>query len=134
MPESVRRVGPAVRRDIGISQQLPGIGGIGIKPYRLLPLMDGLVGVALMVIGDTRGEMLSGRRHLALPKQVADQFVLDPSAYTQKSRMGATIVFMDFVGFTSTCEALAHDPDLLSHHLEAAMDRLVEVLVRTTLS
>jgi adenylate cyclase len=36
---------------------------------------------------------------------------------------------MDFVGFTRTCEQLAHDPDTLSAHLEAAMDRLVRELV-----
>jgi adenylate cyclase len=37
---------------------------------------------------------------------------------------------MDFVGFTRTCEGLAHDPDELSAHLEAAMDRLVGELVK----
>ena len=44
--------------------------------------------------------------------------------------MPATIVFMDFVGFTKTCEGLAHTPDRLSAHLEAAMDRLVSELVK----
>jgi adenylate cyclase len=56
--------------------------------------------------------------------------VVDPNAYTKKSRVPATIVFMDFVGFTTICEELAHNPDLLSAHLEAAMDRLVGELVR----
>jgi adenylate cyclase len=37
---------------------------------------------------------------------------------------------MDLVGFTSTCEELAHDPDRLSAHLEVAMDRLVGELVK----
>ena len=68
--------------------------------------------------------------NLALPKQVAEQFVVDPGAYDQKSRMPATILFMDFVGFTQTCEILAHNPDQLSAHLEAAMDRLVGELVK----
>jgi adenylate cyclase len=67
--------------------------------------------------------------NLALPRQVAERFVLDPSAYEQKSRTSAAIVFMDFVGFTRTCELLSHDPDTLSAHLEAAMDRLVRELV-----
>jgi adenylate cyclase len=43
--------------------------------------------------------------------------------------MPASILFMDFVGFSHTCEDLAHDPDQLSIHLEAAMDRLASVLV-----
>jgi class 3 adenylate cyclase len=73
---------------------------------------------------------LRGLLNLALPRQVADQFVEDPSAYTRKSRMPATVLFMDFVGFTSICESFADDPDTLSMHLEAAMDRLVSELVK----
>jgi adenylate cyclase len=68
--------------------------------------------------------------NLALPKQVAERFVIDPTAYEQKSRTPAAILFMDFVGFTRTCELLSHDPDTISAHLEAAMDRLVSELVR----
>jgi class 3 adenylate cyclase len=68
--------------------------------------------------------------NLALPKQVAEQFVIDPHAYEQKCRMPASILFMDLVGFTHTCEELAHNPDQLSSHLEAAMDRLVGELVK----
>jgi class 3 adenylate cyclase len=67
--------------------------------------------------------------NLALPRQVAERFILDPDAYEQKSRTPASIMFMDFVGFTRTCELLAHDPNTLSAHLEAAMDRLVRELV-----
>ena len=74
---------------------------------------------------DVTHAQLRGLLNLALPKQVAEQFESDPTAYTRKCRMPATILFMDFVGFTRTCETLAHDPDLLSEHLEAAMDRLV---------
>ncbi len=79
---------------------------------------------------DISQAQLRGLLNLALPKQVAEQFVVDPGTYTRKSRMPATIVFMDFVGFTRACEGLAHDPDELSRHLEAAMDRLVCELVR----
>ncbi|MHC5542498.1 adenylate/guanylate cyclase domain-containing protein, partial [Singulisphaera rosea] len=79
---------------------------------------------------DVTQAQLRGLLNLALPKQVAERFMVDSSAYTRKSRMPATIVFMDFVGFTQTCEGLAHDPDRLSNHLEAAMDRLVGELVR----
>jgi class 3 adenylate cyclase len=67
--------------------------------------------------------------NLALPKQVAERFVIDPAAYERKSRTAASILFMDFVGFTQICELLSHDPDTLSAHLEAAMDRLVGELI-----
>jgi len=66
--------------------------------------------------------------HMALPKQVSDRFLADPSSYSQKSRMPATILFMDLAGFTKTCESLSKMPDELSDHLEQAMDRLVSVL------
>ncbi len=79
---------------------------------------------------DVTQAQLRGLLNLALPRQVAEQFLVDPTEYTRKSRMPATIVFMDFAGFTTTCEELAHDPDLLSRHLEMAMDRVVGELVR----
>ena len=79
---------------------------------------------------DVTETQLRALLNLALPRQVADQFVTDPEAYTRKTREPATILFMDFVGFTRTCEALAHDPDRLSVHLEAAMDRIVGELAR----
>ncbi len=79
---------------------------------------------------DVTETQLRGLLNLALPVQVADQFITDPQAYTRKCRMPATVLFMDFVGFTRTTEALAHDPDRLSMHLEAAMDRLVNELAR----
>jgi adenylate cyclase len=79
---------------------------------------------------DVTRAQLRGLLNLALPKQVAEQFESDMTAYTRKCRMPATVMFMDFVGFTRTCETLAHDPDLLSKHLEAAMDRVVGELTR----
>jgi class 3 adenylate cyclase len=68
--------------------------------------------------------------NLALPKQVAERLVTQPGSYGQKSRMPATILFMDLVGFTHTCEELADRPDQLAAHLEGALDRLVCELVR----
>ncbi|WP_159452201.1 adenylate/guanylate cyclase domain-containing protein [Singulisphaera sp. GP187] len=79
---------------------------------------------------DVTQTQLRGLLNLALPKQVSERFLIDPHSYVQKSRMPATILFMDFVGFTKTCEGLAHDPDRLSAHLEAAMDRLVNEIVK----
>jgi len=73
---------------------------------------------------------LRGLLNLALPRQVAEQFLKDPDAYAQKTREPATILFMDFVGFTRICESLAHQPDRLSAHLEGAMDRIVGELAR----
>lgn len=79
---------------------------------------------------DVTQTQLRALLNLALPRQVAEQFVINPGIYERKSKAAATIMFMDFVGFTQTCEALSHDPDLLSAHLEQAMDRLVGELVR----
>lgn len=79
---------------------------------------------------DVSRNQLRGLLNLALPKQVAERFMLDPHCYDQKLRRPATVLFMDFVGFSQTCEDLAHDPDRLSAHLEAAMDRLVGELIR----
>lgn len=79
---------------------------------------------------DVSQSQLRALLNLALPKQVADQFVVDPQSYGAKCRMPASILFMDFVGFTHTCEDLAEDPDRLSTHLEQAMDRLVGELVK----
>src|SRR5262249_8932901 len=78
---------------------------------------------------DVSQAQLRALLNLALPRQVAERFLSDPTAYEQKSRMRAAIVFMDFVGFTQTCERLANDPDTISAHLERAMDRLVGELV-----
>ena len=79
---------------------------------------------------DVSQAQLRALLNLALPWQVAERFVSDPTAYGQKSRTPAAVLFMDFVGFTQTCERLARDPDMISAHLEAAMDRLVGELVK----
>ena len=79
---------------------------------------------------DVTQAQLRGLLNLALPKQVAERFIADPEVYRTKSRMPATILFMDFVGFTQACEEMADDPDKLSTHLEAAMDRLVSELAK----
>jgi class 3 adenylate cyclase len=68
--------------------------------------------------------------NIALPRQVAAQFLRDPSSYARKHRAPATIMFMDFVGFTQTADSLSRDVDRLSEHLERAMDRVVEELMR----
>jgi class 3 adenylate cyclase len=78
---------------------------------------------------DVSQSQLRALLNLALPKQVAETFLHDPTAYEQKSRTPAAVMFMDFVGFTQTCERLARDPDTISAHLERAMDRLVGELV-----
>jgi class 3 adenylate cyclase len=67
--------------------------------------------------------------NIALPRQVADHFMTHPEAFHDKSRAKATILFMDFVGFTKTSEKLGADVQKLSDHLEAVMDCVVERLV-----
>ena len=77
---------------------------------------------------DVTQAQLRGLLTLSLPRRVAEALVSDPDCYRTKSRGPATIVFMDFVGFSGVCASLAHDPDKLSTHLEGAMDRIVTVL------
>ncbi len=79
---------------------------------------------------DVSQAQLRALLNLALPRQVAERFMNEPTAYGQKCRTPAAVLFMDFVGFTQTCERLARDPDTISAHLEAAMDRLVGELVK----
>ena len=70
---------------------------------------------------DVTQQQLRALLSLALPRQVAERFLVDPTAYDKKARMPATIVFMDFEDFSETCERLAHAPDRLSGHMERAM-------------
>lgn len=79
---------------------------------------------------DVTQAQLRALLHLALPRQVADRFLIDPSAYDERARTPATIVFMDFTDFTRTCEHLARDPNRLAAHMERAMQRLVDELAR----
>jgi adenylate cyclase len=79
---------------------------------------------------DVSQAQLRALLNLALPRQVAERFMSEPTTYGQKCRTPAAVLFMDFVGFTQTCERLARDPDTISAHLEAAMDRLVGELVK----
>ena len=79
---------------------------------------------------DVSRSQLRGLLNLALPRQLTEQFMVAPLAYAHRTRMPATVLFMDFVGFTRTCESLANDPDTLASHLEIAMDRIVKELTR----
>lgn len=98
------------------------------------------VGMLMMLI--TFGYLMGAHQHalaqsqvrallnLALPGQVADHFLVDPSAYQRRVSMPATVVFLDFVGFTRTCERMADEPDRLSRLLETSLDRVVAVMAR----
>jgi class 3 adenylate cyclase len=79
---------------------------------------------------DVSQAQLRALLNLALPRQVAERFMSDPTSYEHKCRTPAAVLFMDFVGFTQTCERLARDPVTISAHLETAMDRLVGELVK----
>ena len=65
--------------------------------------------------------------NVALPQQVAEHFMRDPDEYDHTVSMPATIVFCDIRGFTSAVEALGDDLAALKHHLERAMDAVVQV-------
>ncbi|CAN5817751.1 hypothetical protein BH23PLA1_BH23PLA1_40760 [soil metagenome] len=88
-----------------------------------------VIAIASMNLQSAARAQIRALLNLALPKQVADHFIKDPTSYDRKVRMPATILFTDYVGFTATCERLADKPDVLSEHLEKAMDQVVEALV-----
>ena len=79
---------------------------------------------------DISSGQLRALLNIALPRQVAEHFFHNPDSYQEKHRMPATIVFMDFVGFTRTSEQLGSDVQTLSTHLERAMDCVVDELVK----
>lgn len=65
--------------------------------------------------------------NVALPQQVAEHLLRNPKAYDQTVRAPATVMFCDIKGFTSTVEALSLDQ--VKHHLERALDAVVEAHV-----
>ncbi len=64
--------------------------------------------------------------NVALPHQVAEHFLRHPEAYNDTERTAVTVVFCDIHGFTNTVEALGEDLDTVKHHLERAMEAVVE--------
>jgi adenylate cyclase len=64
---------------------------------------------------------------VALPLQVAEHLMRNPSAYDKTVRGAATVIFCDIKGFTATVEKLALDE--VKTHLEAALDVVVEAHV-----
>jgi class 3 adenylate cyclase len=78
---------------------------------------------------DTSWNQLRSLLNIALPAQVAEHFLHHPGAYKERHRAPATILFIDFVGFSSTAERLHDDVRALAEHLELVMDAVVERLV-----
>lgn len=65
--------------------------------------------------------------NVALPRQVAEHLLRNPVAYDQTVRAPATVMFCDIKGFTRTVETLSLDQ--VKHHLERALDAVVEAHV-----
>jgi class 3 adenylate cyclase len=65
--------------------------------------------------------------NVALPSQVAEHLLRNPQAYDQTVRAPATVMFCDIKGFTRTVETLSLDQ--VKHHLERALDAVVEAHV-----
>ncbi len=65
--------------------------------------------------------------NVALPNQVAAHLMRYPEQYDHTVRGPATVIFCDIKGFTSTVEALSLDA--VKHHLELALDAVVEAHV-----
>ena len=102
-----------------------------MNEYEFFLVLGSLLGIALMLLivryllpalamGQIR-QLLN----VALPKQVAEHFIQDPSLYHKTVRMPATIVFCDIQGFTTSVEKLGDDLDQLKEQLEEAMQAIV---------
>jgi len=95
-----------------------------------------LLGMLLMMLvirfqlPDISSRQIRALLNVALPMQVAEHFMENPHQYNSTVRMPATIVFCDIRGFTTTVEELGGNLDTLKHHLELAMDAVVDVHVK----
>jgi class 3 adenylate cyclase len=78
---------------------------------------------------ETSWNQLRTLLNIALPYQVAEHFLSHPEAYKERYRAPATVVFIDFVGFSATSEKLRDEVKTLAEHLELVMDAVVERLV-----
>jgi class 3 adenylate cyclase len=78
---------------------------------------------------ETSWNQLRTLLNIALPSQVAEHFLNHPEAYKERHRAAATILYIDFVGFSATAEKLRDDVSALAEHLESVMDAVVERLV-----
>ncbi|HUX42467.1 MAG TPA: adenylate/guanylate cyclase domain-containing protein [Rectinemataceae bacterium] len=81
------------------------------------------------LLRDASWNQLRTLLNIALPAQVAEHFLHHPAAYKERHRGPATILFIDFVGFSSTAEKMRDDVGSLAEHLERVMDAVVERLV-----
>ena len=68
--------------------------------------------------------------NIALPRQMVEHFMKDPSTYHKTVRMPATIVFCDIQGFTSSVEQLGGDLQALKMNLEQALGAIVRCHIR----
>lgn len=78
---------------------------------------------------ETSWNQLRTLLNIALPRQVAEHFLNHPEAYKERHRAAATVLYIDFVGFSATAEKLHDDVRTLAEHLELVMDAVVERLV-----
>jgi len=80
-------------------------------------------------VRETSWNQLKSLLNIALPTQVASYLIDHPKAYHERHCAPATILFMDFVGFSATAEKLRADVQGLAQHLEQVMDVVVERLL-----
>lgn len=83
--------------------------------------------VSRFQIPDLASRQIKVLLNLALPRQVAEQFIAHPETYDRAVRMPATIVFIDIRGFTPTVERLGSDLGAVKDQLERLLDAVVDV-------
>jgi len=95
--------------------------------------LGSVLGMAIMLaviralVPEISARQMQALLNIALPEQVARHFLAHPEAYGDTTRMPASVIFCDLVGFTACVEKLGDDLDTLQKHLEAAMSEVVEV-------
>jgi len=96
----------------------------------LLLVLGAIMGLALLMlvaryqVPAVFSRQLRALLNVALPEQVASWLLANPERYDHTVRAPASVIFCDIKGFTATAEHL--ELDVLKHHLERALDVVVE--------
>ncbi len=98
-----------------------------------------VVGMSLMLVivrfqlPAIAASQVRGLLNIALPHQVAREFLNNPDNYNRTEAAPATVIFCDITGFTTAVEELGADTDRLKKHLEEALEALVEAHIHQDL-
>ena len=84
-------------------------------------------------VPDVTRSQIAKLLNIALPKQVADSFLKDPSLMNKAIEMPATIIFTDLIGFTSIVEDLNGDHKKLRSYLQKSLGIICDEHIKNNL-